>query len=138
MGWMKAGGAVVFAVLLISGHAAHAADKPSDQIVPGPCGRETNDLAMAECMDTQIDRENRELSARYKAYLAQVDPGRQKALRKSQQVWTAFRDADCAFEGHGDILGALGHVVFDECYTERTQDRLRTLRKWASGEYLKH
>jgi uncharacterized protein YecT (DUF1311 family) len=82
--------------------------------------------ASAQHYDVDLESTNAKLNQTYGFLMAHLAPSDQAGLRKSQRLWIAFRDADCAF----------GFRKLDDkqqCLVARTQVREEQIR---SSYYL--
>ena len=55
------------------------------------------------------------------------DRTEEATLREAQRAWVAFRDAHCTWEGFAERGGSLEPMVYEECRTRLTRERIAQL-----------
>ena len=99
-----------------------------------PDGQST--MGMIECED----REAAAWQALLDANLARLDgddPTRAERLSAANSAWTAWRDAECAYQASEAEGGSLAGVIAAGCHSDVTADRVIALvwaERSASGE----
>lgn len=107
-----------------------------------PCKTQSNTLEINECGKLTLKEKDRELNQAYQALMKSLKPDDKgddtnftevkKKLQDAQRAWITFRDNDCqgklALWASGTIRGAL----YLGCLAERTEQRTKELRNWAS------
>lgn len=89
----------------------------------------TTQQQMNICVQSAYKKADTELNAQYQRVLAKTQGEQTRALRKAQNEWIVFRDADCNFQ----TLGAQGSSVFTmnhtRCLIRKTHVRTQELKK---------
>jgi uncharacterized protein YecT (DUF1311 family) len=80
-------------------------------------------LEMNECAAADHDKADAELTALY-AKFKPVTP----EMRAAERAWIAYRDAECAYEGHESIGGSIHPMEVAMCQTARTRERIAVLK----------
>lgn len=125
--------AIVAALMAASPVQAAQAGTPKpppsayDRCLAGPAARTS--AGEIACVTAETRRQDAILDRRYKSIvnnLRETEQGREAdsvaSLRRGQQAWMAFRDADCAVYA-SKTWGAAGELDARKCVLERTSDR---------------
>lgn len=111
---------IALAVLMSMASFAHASAQE--------CNGSTYDMRI--CLDTQLQKADKELNAVYKQALnvtKQFDVEVQERLVKAEKAWIPFRDASCELEA-AQMLGGTGETVIQlGCLVDKTQKRTKEL-----------
>src|SRR5471032_1484707 len=113
----------VATILLV---AAPAHPQPRKDI---DCRSRTLDaIDLAWCGRFEFDAADAALDTLYQEMMKKYDASNQALLKAAQESWTAFRDAECAYETNG-YAGNYGALVYDQCRTAKTRERLAVLNR---------
>jgi Uncharacterized protein conserved in bacteria, COG3755 len=105
--------------------AAQAADKLD-------CNNAFTQGDMNECAYRDLKREDQALNAAYNAYHARLDAKQKEQLKNAQLAWIKFRDLACTYDSSGVEGGSVHPLVYAECITRRTHQRLEEIKALAS------
>jgi uncharacterized protein YecT (DUF1311 family) len=93
---------------------------------PDPPCAESTTLGMVTCMEKLTPVWDARLDQEYDAALKRVSPRAQPALRRAQQQWIKFRDANC--EVYSLHEGSVAQLWSVGCPLEMTKKRTLELR----------
>ncbi|WP_201352296.1 lysozyme inhibitor LprI family protein [Hydrogenimonas urashimensis] len=84
-------------------------------------------MAVTECQDAELRRQDKKLNEAYMALKKEIAPSRRAALRKMQRAWIRYRDAKCGFFRHEKSgSGAANDEM--QCLVDETIKRTVELR----------
>ncbi|MBW8733778.1 MAG: DUF1311 domain-containing protein [Asticcacaulis sp.] len=86
------------------------------------------DFAIAHCNSEEFARQDQTLNTVYAKLVAELEPSRREALRKSERLWVQFREAQCDYEAAGDAGGTLAPVIHENCRMRATFYRTKDLQ----------
>lgn len=117
-------------VLLIDGPAASEAEPEVD------CSKAETQMEMNVCAGREYEAADLALNAQWKltkALMDRVDAERQEKagvskLVASQRAWLAYRDAQCALDGHAMEGGSAQPLLVSSCLAELTRKRTDELK----------
>ena len=91
---------------------------------------EGNQLEINYCASERFKHYDKILNTLYKEQIDYLESEGYKRLKKSQQQWIKFRDADCLYQAE-DWKGGSGYAqVHWECMAENTKIRAIQLEKY--------
>lgn len=126
-------GIVLLAALCCLG-VAHIAwgDAPQRDSSPDrECENAQTTAAMRECENSRFERADQKMNAAYRDLMSSLDePGRAK-LRRAQQAWIKFRDAEAAFRADAARGGTLAPLIRMSVLADMTESRWEQLLKQA-------
>lgn len=107
-----------------------------------PCATQRNTIEINACGRQTLDEQERELDEALQALLVSLTARQEgddrnhievrRRLMDAQGAWREFRDNDCrgklALWGSGSIRG----IKYLACMAERTEQRTKELRDWAT------
>lgn len=100
------------------------------------CNQAPTQAAMTECAGKAYEHADRKLNEIYKQAAARLAdlPEVKASLTKAQRAWITFRDADCEFTNAQAGGGSLYATLINQCLTEATNQRLKTLQGYLKCE----
>lgn len=103
------------------------------------CNSPQTQLAMNICAGKDFEAADATLNTEYakaREYMKSIDgnlssenKGAAKALLDAQRAWITYRDLACTAEGYVVKGGSMEPMVFSECKTRLTQQRIEDLRQ---------
>ena len=126
----KATGAVWFVVVLLGVPGGASSQEPrSTRNVQ--CEDVQTTAAMRECENSRYQRADEKMNAAYRDLMSRLDaPGKAK-LRRAQQAWIKFRDAEAAFRADAARGGTLAPLIRTSVLADMTESRGEQLSKQA-------
>ena len=97
-----------------------------------PCSEAVTTVDMVRCEQEAADALAEELKQTYKALLGSLDADGKKLLQSAQKSWRGFRKRECAFVADGARGGSMAPLLQLGCFAQLTQQRLETLRAYAT------
>ncbi|WP_444922103.1 lysozyme inhibitor LprI family protein [Microbulbifer sp. CnH-101-G] len=95
--------------------------------------RERTQLELNQCAHQQFLSSDNHLNKVYQQVLDSLTPQQQKKLRAEQRLWLQARDPDCKVAANNEALGgSIWPMLYELCRAEKTDVRIRELRKWIS------
>ena len=85
--------------------------------------------AMVECNKTELARVDARLATAYAKTLAALPSDQQTKLKQSEQMWVAFRKADCGVF-YGTSTGTIASVQGGACMISRANRRIADLAEF--------
>ena len=129
----QARGIVLLAALCCLGTAHTAWGEALQQASPPnrECENAQTTAAMRECENSRFERADQKMNAAYQDVMSRLDePGRAK-LRRAQQAWIKFRDAEAAFRADAARGGTLAPLIRMSVLADLTESRWEQLSKQA-------
>ena len=126
-------GIVLLAALCCLGVAPIAwGDPPRTEPSPNrDCENAQTTAAMRECENSRFERADQKMNTAYQNLMSSLDePGRAK-LRRAQQAWIKFRDAEAAFRADAARGGTLAPLIKMSVLADMTESRSEQLSKQA-------
>ena len=126
-------GIVLVAALCFLGVTQIAwSDTPEGNSPPaGECENAQTTAAMRECENSRYQRADEKMNAAYRDLMSRLDaPGKAK-LRRAQQAWIKFRDAEAAFRADAARGGTLAPLIRTSVLADMTESRGEQLSKQA-------
>jgi uncharacterized protein YecT (DUF1311 family) len=95
-----------------------------------PCANAQTTADMDACAGKEYKKADAALNKTYREVSANLDdPGYKEALKKAQQVWITFRDANCEMKSYINKGGTIYPIVYTNCLTEMTSRRTKELHE---------
>jgi uncharacterized protein YecT (DUF1311 family) len=107
-----------------SAYAAANDDSPAYKKCMDTSGGVT--VKMLDCMNTEIKLQDVRLNKAYKVAMTAIEGDKQGPLRKVQQMWIKYRDANCGFVG-SLTGGTLDSINAGSCVLQMTRTRAQEL-----------
>lgn len=104
--------------------------KPAEQTAGG-CENALTTAAMRTCEASRYATAQQELDEAYQSLMAHIDREQKVKLRKAQDAWVRFRDANADFQASLLEGGTLAPLVRISSLTEMTRARTMELKKEA-------
>ena len=128
---------VAAAVLCATALPAIAADRAEIEARYSPTFQPCMDAdpstaGMVQCMAAENEFQDKELNARYRAVMAELNAEQQAKLKAAQRAWIAYRDAWCEAQ-YDDEWGSLSTVVANNCVMDMTIGRTIDLENYPPG-----
>ncbi|GKW23075.1 lysozyme inhibitor LprI family protein [Pectobacterium polonicum] len=102
---------------------------PTVQAAALDCNNANTQLDMNQCADRAYKKVDDELNKLYQDVVKRVAIEEHKALLKSaQRKWIAYRDADCEFQTFPTTGGSVHGMVYSQCLTEKTAERVKEFK----------
>ena len=124
--------AAVLALCLLSGGpiapAAALADETAATPLDSCMDKAASRLDMIVCVSAEARAATERVDKAYAAVACHLDTDGKAALAASQEAWTGFRDADCAFWSGGG--GTVARMNEQYCLIHRSNDRTAELDRW--------
>lgn len=83
---------------------------------------------MMDCNGAEIKVLDDRLNAVYKKIMAVADADYKTALKKAEQLWVGYRDANCQLHSQYAAGGSLGGILYGNCIVEMTSQRTKELQ----------
>ncbi|MCC8462000.1 MAG: lysozyme inhibitor LprI family protein [Rickettsia endosymbiont of Ecitomorpha arachnoides] len=82
---------------------------------------------MNYCAGEEYKKVDKKLNQIYKEILKHISDEQEKVnlLKKSQNLWIKYRDADCEFRSSGVYGGSVYPMILLMCLTEKTEERIK-------------
>ncbi|MEG3128744.1 lysozyme inhibitor LprI family protein [Pantoea cypripedii] len=105
----------------------HAAKASEESFTPAfkKCMSNSNGItvAMRDCYNDEIIKQDARLNKNYKAFLASHDGDTKKSFVEAQRLWLKYRDANCNAWMVTEAGGTLALLVGDSCNLKMTAQR---------------
>ncbi|MBA0164067.1 lysozyme inhibitor LprI family protein [Pectobacterium versatile] len=102
---------------------------PTAQAAALDCNNANTQLDMNQCAVQEYKKVDGELNRLYQNVVKRVVIEEHKALLKSaQRKWIAYRDADCEFQTFPTTGGSVHGMVYSQCLTEKTAERVEEFK----------
>ncbi|WP_233961937.1 lysozyme inhibitor LprI family protein [Pectobacterium versatile] len=102
---------------------------PTAQAAALDCNNANTQLDMNQCAVQEYKKVDGELNQLYQDVVKRVVIEEHKALLKSaQRKWIAYRDADCEFQTFPTTGGSVHGMVYSQCLTEKTAERVEEFK----------
>ncbi|MFJ5329100.1 lysozyme inhibitor LprI family protein [Pectobacterium versatile] len=102
---------------------------PTAQTAALDCNNANTQLDMNQCAVQEYKKVDGELNRLYQNVVKRVVIEEHKALLKSaQRKWIAYRDADCEFQTFPTTGGSVHGMVYSQCLTEKTAERVKEFK----------
>ncbi|MEI7197622.1 lysozyme inhibitor LprI family protein [Pectobacterium versatile] len=102
---------------------------PTAQAAALDCNNANTQLDMNQCAVQEYKKVDGELNQLYQDVVKRVVIEEHKALLKSaQRKWIAYRDADCEFRTFPTTGGSVHGMVYSQCLTEKTAERVKEFK----------
>ncbi|MBQ4774598.1 lysozyme inhibitor LprI family protein [Pectobacterium versatile] len=103
--------------------------QPITQAAALDCNNANTQLDMNQCAVQEYKKVDGELNQLYQDVVKRVVIEEHKALLKSaQRKWIAYRDADCEFQTFPTTGGSVHGMVYSQCLTEKTAERVKEFK----------
>lgn len=96
------------------------------------CDNPQTQLDMNDCAVMEYQRVDSELNAVYAEYRKRLSPSQAQQLKAAEVAWIKFRDASCIFETSEVEGGSIHPLVYHDCLTTKTRERIAALKALAS------
>jgi uncharacterized protein YecT (DUF1311 family) len=104
------------------------------QIAQNPnCNNPQTQTAMNACSAIAYQNADKKLNQIYKQLMPQLSASRKQKLVTAQQAWIKFRDASCVFERSEVEGGSMAPMVYNDCLTTFTEQRIKDLQRYSDG-----
>ena len=115
-------------LLLIVPAALRAQDEVS-------CAEQRTQLDMNQCAAIEFARVDSVLNVVWQEVIGEVEEHRVPMLRQAQREWIQLRDAECTFQAAEFEGGSMAPMVFANCLTFQTRERVAYLRRVLPDSY---
>lgn len=78
---------------------------------------------ITQCASEAYKAADQELNSTYQEVLKRTNNEHSTLLRKAQELWIQYRDADCKFQSFKTSDGSVGSTVHLQCITDKTKAR---------------
>ena len=96
------------------------------------CDNPQTQLDMNDCAVMEYQRVDSELNAVYAEYRKRLSPSQAQQLKAAEVAWIKFRDASCIFETSEVEGGSIHPLVYHDCLSTKTRERIAALKALAS------
>ncbi len=93
----------------------------------GPCGDQSNTVAIVDCVAAKTKIWDQRLNRAYQSLAQRIDAAQREPLKIAQRLWIQYRDANCRFYGARE--GSIREIQAAECLRAMTQDRALELEQ---------
>lgn len=104
---------------------------PAARAAAAACAPDANQMQLDQCAGDRFQQADAALNTSYKTIMARLRApdlaATRKALVTAQRAWIGFRDAECGFRAAGVSGGSIYPMIFTECRTDLTLDRVKAL-----------
>jgi uncharacterized protein YecT (DUF1311 family) len=123
---------LAIALCCLSAVQLASADTPQADSSPGrDCENAQSTAAMRACENARYQQADQKMNAAYQALMSKLDePGRAK-LRRAQQAWISFRDAEADFQADAARGGTLAPLIRTSALADLTEYRWSQLSRQA-------
>ncbi|MDX2027690.1 MAG: lysozyme inhibitor LprI family protein [Alphaproteobacteria bacterium] len=83
---------------------------------------------MNQCAKQQAITTDTELKSVYQKLSEKTDAEGQVRLQTAQEAWVTYRTKECKFKNRRTADGSVHPMVISYCYTNMTQERIKTLQ----------
>ena len=91
------------------------------------CAEPEAQTDMNLCAGQDFAKADAALNAAYKTLMAKISPAGQASLRRAEQAWLGYRDAQCAFDTLGTAGGSVRPMLDLQCKTALTAAQTKIL-----------
>jgi uncharacterized protein YecT (DUF1311 family) len=119
---------IALCCLGLAGPAEADAPQPDAQS-SSECDNAQTTAAMRACENARYERADHEMNAVYQTLLSMLDKPGQAKLRRAQQAWTKFRDAEADFQSDTARGGTLALLIRTSVLADLTASRTDQLSK---------
>ncbi|BES84425.1 hypothetical protein PEC302107_21620 [Pectobacterium araliae] len=106
---------------------------PITQATAADCGNANTQLEMNQCAADEYKKVDGELNRLYQDVVKRmVLEEHTTLLRSAQRKWIAYRDADCEFQTFPTTGGSVHGMVYSQCLTQKTAERVKELKNMLS------
>ncbi|BCH23801.1 hypothetical protein MesoLjLc_34610 [Mesorhizobium sp. L-8-10] len=100
------------------------------------CNDSSSQMELNRCAAKVFEAADRELNADFRDIQRRLgkDADTKRLLVETQRAWILFRDAECTFQTSGAAQGSIFPLVFANCKTTLTNDRIEQLRAYLACE----
>lgn len=115
------------AVICSLSAASFAQERRATQV---PCGENGTQAEANACARREYQKADAELNKVYRQLMAGLAAFRgkdQQQLRRAQELWIEYRDANCESESSIYLGGSIRPAVYNSCLASVTQERARRL-----------
>ncbi|MEY3220958.1 MAG: hypothetical protein RIT27_2315 [Pseudomonadota bacterium] len=81
---------------------------------------------MLNCIDAETQRQDKKLNTMYQNVMKSLTDKRKEQLKKAQQIWIKYRDANCGFY-HDPEGGTIASISGANCVMDMTTQRAKEL-----------
>jgi uncharacterized protein YecT (DUF1311 family) len=81
---------------------------------------------MLNCIDAETQRQDKKLNTMYQNTMKSLTNKRKEELKKTQQLWIKYRDANCDFYADPDG-GTMASILGASCVMDMTTQRAKEL-----------
>lgn len=106
---------------------------PMTQATAADCADASTQLALSQCAANKYKEMDAELNQLYQDVVKRLVIDEHRAVLKSaQRKWIAYRDADCEFQSFKTTGGSVHGMIYAQCLTRKTTDRVNEFKKMLS------
>jgi uncharacterized protein YecT (DUF1311 family) len=101
------------------------------------CSDNSSQTELNQCAAEQFEAADKQLNADFRQIQKRLgkDADTKALLVEAQRAWISFRDAECTFQTSGAAQGSIFPLLYANCKTALTTDRVRQLKSYlACGE----
>jgi len=115
---------IVFLFVLLSNAAFAEKQNPSFDACIDKAGGVT--VNMLNCIDAETQKQDKKLNTVYQNLMKSLTNKRKEVLKKTQQIWIKYRDANCDFY-HDPDGGTMASILGANCVMDMTTQRAKEL-----------
>lgn len=87
------------------------------------CKNAQTQIDMNECAHLDFKKADAQLNKLYKELMATLEPEQKNSLKRTQQLWLKYKDAQCEYESDEFKGGSIAGLIFSSCQQRITQQR---------------
>jgi uncharacterized protein YecT (DUF1311 family) len=126
------GAVLTFALCCMSAIAIASADVQRTDASPGPeCDNAQTTAAMRACENARYKQADQKMNAAYRSLMSKLGESGRAKLRRAQQAWIKFRDAEADFQADAAGGGTLAPLIRTSVLADLTESRWGQLSKQA-------
>ncbi|AIR61590.1 hypothetical protein LH23_13285 [Cedecea neteri] len=92
------------------------------------CDSAATQADMNQCYAAEYKKQDERLNKTYKEVMSRATDKQKEMLKKAQNAWISFRDADCDFMSSGAEQGSVYPMVRANCLADKTLERTELLK----------
>ena len=93
------------------------------------CNNAQTQLDMNQCASAEYTKADKALNSTYQQVLKATSGEQTDLLKKSQNKWIEYRDADCKFQTYSSKGGSINSMNVSHCLTGKTEQRNNELKE---------
>lgn len=120
---------IILSILLLSALLSPSDAPAQKRPTQDPCANPRTQTAMNECADREYKAADLALNKIYKQLLSKLEGEQREGLKRVEQAWLKYRDANCDFEASFVEGGSMQPLVRSSCLADLTKKRTAELRR---------